>query len=108
MGYFLALLLAGDRLLGALAGAGVGLGALTADGQAAAVAQPLPATDLHLALDVLLDLAAQVALDLEGSGLDVVADAGDLVVGEVADPGVGVDRERVADLLRGVRPMPKM
>ena len=34
-------------------------------GQALAVAEALPAADLHLALDVLLDVAAQVALDLE-------------------------------------------
>src|SRR5262245_7367108 len=93
------LLLAGDGLLRSLAGAGVGLGALAPDRQAAAVAQALPAADLHLALDVLRDLAPQVALDLVGA-LDVVPDAGDLVVGQVADPRVGVDLEGLADLTR--------
>jgi hypothetical protein len=86
------LLLAGDGLLGALAGAGVGVGALAADGQALAVAEALVAADLHLALDVLLDLAAQVALDLEVL-VDPGADAVDLFVGEVADPGARVDAD---------------
>src|SRR4029450_5452439 len=98
LGHLLAdLLLAGDGLLGSLAGAGVGLGALAAHGQALAVPQALPRADLHLALDVLLHLAAQITLDLE-RGLDVGADAGDLVVGEVVHAGVGADVERPADL----------
>jgi hypothetical protein len=67
------------------------------------MAQSLPAADLHLALDVLRHLAAQVTLDLE-RGLDVVADAGDLVVGEVAHPGVGADFEGGADLLAAGAP----
>src|SRR5688572_20571864 len=79
------LLLAGDGLLGALAGAGVGLGALAAHGKAAAVAEALPAADLHLPADVLLDLTPQVALDLEVL-VDVGADLVHLFVGEVADP----------------------
>ena len=71
------------------------------------MAQALPAADLHLAADVLLDLTAQVALDLEVL-VDVGADPVDLFVGEVADPGVAVEAELVADLLAVVRPMPKM
>ena len=66
------LLLAGDGLLRALAGAGVGLGALAAHRQAAAVPDALVAADLDLAADVGGDLAAQVTLDLV-VGLDVVA-----------------------------------
>ena len=76
------LLLAGDGLLRALAGTRVGLGALTAHGQAAAVPDALVAADLDLAADVGGDLAAQVTLDLE-VGLDVVAEPDELVVGEV-------------------------
>src|SRR5579884_703370 len=57
------LLLAGDGLLRTLAGAGVGLGALAVHRQAAAMPQPLVATDLDLAADVCCDLAAQVTLD---------------------------------------------
>src|SRR5262249_6633228 len=44
------LLLAGDRLGGALAGAGVGVGALAADRQAPAVAQAAVAAKVHQAL----------------------------------------------------------
>ncbi len=58
------LLLAGDRLGGALAGAGVGVGALAADRQALAVAQAAVAGQVHQPLDVDRGLAAQVALDL--------------------------------------------
>src|SRR6478736_8807286 len=50
------LLLAGDGLLRSLAGARVGLGALTADRQVAAVPQALVGADLHLPADVGLDL----------------------------------------------------
>src|SRR5690625_5641555 len=60
------LLLAGDGALGALAGAGVGLGALAVHRQVAAVTQTLVAADLDLAADVGGDLAAQVTLELVG------------------------------------------
>src|SRR5215213_99051 len=84
------LLLAGDGLLGPLAGTGVGVGALAAHGQAPAVPDALVAADLDLALDVLLDLTAQVALDLV-VGVDPLPEADDLLLGQVADAGVGVD-----------------
>src|SRR5688572_27441459 len=61
----LGLLLAGNRALRALAGPGVGLGALPADRKALAVAATLVAADLDLAADVRLDLTAEVTLDLE-------------------------------------------
>src|SRR5829696_2989028 len=83
------LLLAGNGLLGALAGAGVGVGALAAHRQPPAVPDPLVAADLDLALDVLLDLAAQVALDLV-MRVDPVAEADDLLLGQVTHAGVGV------------------
>src|SRR3954471_6046197 len=66
------LLLAGDGLARALAGARVGAGALTVDGQSAAVTQALVAADLHLPADVGGHLAAQVTLDAEVL-VDVVA-----------------------------------
>src|SRR4051794_39936362 len=97
------LLLTGDRLLRTLAGASVGLGPLTVDRQAATMTQALVATDLHLALDVLRDVAPQVTFDLE-VGVDVGADAVDLFVGEVTHPGVGVEAELGDDLLRGRLP----
>src|SRR6185437_16687343 len=49
LGHFL---LAGDRLGGAFAGAGVGVGTLAADGQALAVAKAAIAAQIHQALDV--------------------------------------------------------
>src|SRR4051794_24789933 len=53
-------LLAGDCLLRALAGAGIRPRALASHGQAPAVPDALVGADLHLALDVARDLAAQV------------------------------------------------
>jgi hypothetical protein len=46
------------------------VGALTAHGQTAAMADALIAADLDLAFDVLLDLTTQITFDLE-VGLDV-------------------------------------
>ena len=53
------LLLASDGALGTLASTSVGLGALSPNGQALAVADALVATDFHLSLDVLADLATR-------------------------------------------------
>ena len=66
------LLLAADLLARTLAGTGVRVRALTANGQAATMTQAAVAADLHEALHVLRNLAMQVALDLEVL-LDVVA-----------------------------------
>src|SRR5688572_31203190 len=86
----LGLLLAGNSALGTLAGARVGLGALTADREAHAVAATLVAADLDLPADVGLDLATEVTLDLE-VGFDLVAELDQLLVAERVDPGVRVD-----------------
>src|ERR1700704_5654707 len=56
-------LLAGDRLGRALAGARIGMGALTAHRQPAAMTQAAIAAEVHQTLDVHAGLAAQVALD---------------------------------------------
>src|ERR1700761_2203013 len=58
LGHFL---LAGDGLGRPLAGAGVGVGALTADRQALAVAKAAIAAQVHQALDVHGYVAAQIA-----------------------------------------------
>src|SRR5579872_4855700 len=87
-----------DRLLGALAGAGVGVGPLAVHRQAAPVPEALVADDLDLALDVLVLLAAQVALDLE-VGVDVAAQPHDLVLGQIADPGVRADHRTLGHFL---------
>src|ERR1700719_3193191 len=57
------LLLAGDRLGRPLARARVGMGALTAYRQSAAMAQAAIAAEVHQALDVHAGLATQIALD---------------------------------------------
>src|ERR1700742_2019810 len=97
-------LLAGDaQAPGALATARVGLRALAADGQAAAVTQAAVGADLHQPFDVLGAIAPQVTLDL--TPLDRVAQLDRLVLGQVfaldpgVDPGLGEDFEsgRVTD-----------
>src|ERR1700682_99202 len=57
------LLLAGDRLGRPLAGARVGVGALTAHRQAAAMTQTAIAAEVHQSLDVHAGLATQIAFD---------------------------------------------
>src|SRR5580704_11013428 len=84
------LLLAGHRLLLALAGTRVGLRPLPVHREPAAVADALVAADLDLAPDVGLDLAAQVTFDLVG-GVDPVAEPDQLLVGQVVDPGIAAD-----------------
>src|SRR5206468_11374545 len=73
------LLLAGDRLLGALAGPCVRVRALTPHRERAAVPYPLVGADLDLPFDVLRHLTAEVALDLEVL-VDVLADPQHLVL----------------------------
>src|SRR5271163_1054333 len=84
------LLLARDGALGALAGPRIGLGALAAHRQAAAVPQTLVAADLDLAADVCLHLASQITLHLE-TGFDVVTQVGQLVISEIPGAQVPID-----------------
>src|SRR3954468_3505665 len=93
------LLLAGDRPSLALAGAGVGVGALTADRQALAVAQAAIAGQIHQPLDVHRRLAAEVTLH-RMVGVDRLAQMEHLLVGEILDPPLGRDAELGGDLLR--------
>jgi len=76
------------------------VGALAADGQALAVAQAAIAAEVHQALDVEAHFAAQVAFDLV-TLLQRLADAVDLVFGEVLGPLGAVQLGGRADLLRG-------
>ena len=94
-----------DRPLRSAPLAGVGLGPLAADRQVAPMAQAAVRADLDEALDVQRDLAAQVALDLVAA-VDELAQPVDLLLGEVADPGVGVDVRLREDLLAVGSPMP--
>src|SRR5712691_6131757 len=93
------LLAAGDCLLLALPGTGVGLRALPVHGQPAAVADALVAADLDLAADVGLHLAAQVALYLVGC-LDPVPQPDELIVAERVHAGVPADAGRLQRLER--------
>jgi hypothetical protein len=79
--------------------------ALPADRQALAVAQTAEATEIHQALDVHRDLAAQVAFDLQLAAFDHLADPARLVVIEIVGSlvqrnlrlGEDVARERLPD-----------
>src|SRR3989337_1967540 len=84
------LLLAGDSAAWTLLGAGVGVRALTADGEAAAMTNAAVAADVHEALDVHRDFGAQRALDAKIL-LDRLTQAVDIVVGQVAPARVAVD-----------------
>src|SRR5713226_5857325 len=75
------------------------MGALAADRQALAVAEASVAAQVHQPLDVERDLAAQVAFHLEVL-LDRLADAVDLVVGQVLRPPGRIDLRQSADLPR--------
>ena len=62
--------------------------------------QALVAANVHLALDVLGHLPPEITFDLELL-VDEGSDSRDLVVGEVANPGCGVDAGGLADVQRG-------
>src|SRR3712207_2781142 len=96
------LLLAGDRHRLALARARVGVGALAAHRQAAAVPQAAVAGHVHQPLDVHGDLAPEVALD-PVLAVDQLADAEHLFVGELVHAPLARDAELVADVLRVLR-----
>src|SRR5699024_3401827 len=92
------LLLVGNGLLRTLAGAGVGLAALTADRQPAAVADAPVAADLAETLDVQGHGAAQIALH-HVAVVDGLTELGLLSLGQVLHPGVGVDTSLRQDVL---------
>src|SRR5262249_51670713 len=89
-------------LLGALAGARVGVRALPVDRERPAVADGLVAPDLDLPLDVLRDLAAEVTFDLVVR-VGVGADLHDLLFWEVAKLRCAIHARAVDDLERAGR-----
>src|SRR5690606_30493896 len=95
-------LLAGDRLRRALAGAGVGMRALAAHRQRPAMAQAAVAAEVHQALDVHRDLAAQIALDLIVA-VDGLADLQHFGVGELVDAALQRNADLLDDLGRELR-----
>src|SRR5581483_5908249 len=79
---FRLLLLARDGFRRTLARAGVGMGALAAHRQAAAMPQPAIAAEIHQPLDIELDFAPQVTLD-HVVAVDQLADVQHFLVGEL-------------------------
>src|SRR6516164_4381853 len=83
------LFLAGNRLGRTLAGAGVGMGALAADRQPAAVTQPTIAAEIHQPLDVHGDLTPEVAFH-HIVMIDDFANLQHLLIGQLGHaPGIG-------------------
>ena len=87
------LLLSGDRALRTLAGAGVGLGALTAHGKSLTVTLALVAVDLDLATDVRVDFTTQIALDLV-IAFEVITQRNQLLIRQILDANIRVDTGR--------------
>ena len=87
-----------DGLALALAGTGVGARALAADREAAEVAETAVALDRLEALQVLGDVAAEVAFALIAHADDVLDDLVELLLGEVLRPHGGIEAEGLADL----------
>src|ERR1051325_9464758 len=98
-------LLAGDRLLLALAGARVGLGGLPADRETLAVALAAVTADVLQTLDVLADLAAERTLDYV-VGVDVGVDRRELLLVDLVGPLVGVHAGLGQDFSGELRPDP--
>src|SRR3954451_6356623 len=96
------LLLAGDRHRLALAGPGVGMGALATHRQATAMPQAAVAGHVHQPLDVHRDFTAQVALN-PVFAVDQLADAEDFLIRQLVDPAFLRDVQRLADIDRILR-----
>src|SRR3546814_7721199 len=96
------LLLAGDRLRLALAGARIGVRALAADGKALAMTQAAIAGEVHQALDVHRRVAAKVALD-RVVGVQRFADLEDFGVRQVLNAAAMVDAQLVGEDRKSTR-----
>src|SRR4051794_37903700 len=81
------LLLAGDRLGGTLAGARIGVGALTADRQAATMTQAAVTAEILQPLDVELNLAPQIAFH-HVVAIDDFANLQHFLVGQLRYPAL--------------------
>src|ERR1700731_837788 len=90
-------LLAGDRLGRALARAGVGMGALAAHRQPAAMAQAAIAAEVHQTLDVHADFATKIALD-QIVAVDHFADLQHFLVAQLADATVSWNLDLLHDV----------
>src|SRR6185312_1020465 len=100
LGHFL---LAGDRLGGAFARAGVGVRALAADRKPPAVTQAAIAPQIHQALDVHRHIAAKITLH-QIIAIDDFADLNDLGFGQIAHAARRIDTQLGDDLVGDMRP----
>ena len=89
-----------DRLAGAFAGAGVGLGALAADGKAAQVPDAAIAFDGLKAFEVHADFAAEIAFDGVFAVLNSVNDLGELGFREILGADARIDVGSSEDIFR--------
>src|SRR5712691_3676803 len=80
-----------DGLAGTFAGAGVGLGTLAANGQAAQMADAAITFDALQALEVHTDLAAEIAFNDVFAVLNGVNDLGKLLFGQVLGANAGIN-----------------
>src|SRR5690554_6127406 len=92
------LLLAGDCLCRALAGAGIGVGTLATNGQAATMTQATIVAQVHQPLDVHRDVAAKITLD-DVIPVDGLTDLDDFRVGELVDTTLRGNANLGADIL---------
>src|SRR5438105_9686817 len=95
-----------DRLARSSTGAGVRPRALTANWQAAAMPQSPVGADLHQALDIQRDLAAQLTFDLRFL-VDHVPQPADLIAVAVLAPDIGIDVRDRQHAPGGLRPDPE-
>src|ERR1700733_274013 len=93
------LLLAGDRLGRTLARARVGMGALTAHRQTAAMTQAAVAAEIHQTLDVHPGLATQVAFD-QIVAVDHFTNLKDFLIAELIDAAIFWNLDLLHDLGR--------
>src|ERR1700733_202870 len=91
-------LLAGDSLCRAFAGPGIGVGALAAHRQAAAVTQAAITAEIHQPLDVRRDLAAEVAFD-DVVAVDDFAQLQYVLVAQLRHPARFGDRDLIEDFV---------
>src|SRR5262249_12231599 len=91
------LLLAGDRLGRTFARARIGVGALAAHWQAAAMTQAAIAAEVHQPLDVDAGLATKIALD-DVVAVDHFADLQNFLIAELADAAIQRDLHLLHDV----------
>src|SRR2546428_5061288 len=89
-----------DGLARAFTGAGIGRGALAADGKAAQMANPAVALDALQALEIQAEFATQIAFDNILAILNGVNDLGKLAFVEIPGAKAWIDFSLYEDVLR--------